>query len=289
MAELGTLPCPGCHTPLPPEASGCQICMRSRTKQEILRGYAKLRDDAARKRRRPFQLLAAFLLLGGGGKLIATYRGRLSSAAGKMGAAVGRWADNMRDPKNYAPQLAGTEAPKPPTRPGAPVAPEDALRAKLLPPDPPPAQVPTPAVATPGGPKPLAKHMWRVSGMVYDLATLRTVARSAVIFQRDGNEPVTATTDENGDYTIDLQKADGWDVSIKAPNRRQGGLLDADPSYRIRDADERRAVMEQMTNDDLSAARVEWKRAKSKVRLDLIVVPAHWTDIDQDLHRPPTR
>ena len=68
-----SLPCPGCHTPLPPEATGCQICMRGRTKQEIVRGYTKLREDKDRRRKRPWKILAALALLGGVGKLGLTY------------------------------------------------------------------------------------------------------------------------------------------------------------------------------------------------------------------------
>ena len=45
MSETNTLPCPGCHTPLSPEDTGCQVCMRQRTRQEIMRGYAKLREE----------------------------------------------------------------------------------------------------------------------------------------------------------------------------------------------------------------------------------------------------
>jgi hypothetical protein len=72
MAETFSLPCPACQTPLPPEATGCQICLRSRTKQEIMRGYAKLRDEKTRKRRRPYKILAAGALLGASGKLFNT-------------------------------------------------------------------------------------------------------------------------------------------------------------------------------------------------------------------------
>jgi hypothetical protein len=283
MAEKDSLPCPGCHTPLPPEATGCQICMRPRTRQEIMRGYAKLRDDKARKRRRPFQIMAALLLLGGAGWLAMTHGDRLASAAAAAGSAIGRWTDDMRDPSNYAAKAPPPPepAPAPPAAPGAAVAPESAMRAQLFPEDyqpPPAADAPAAArPARPAGPKPLAKNAWRVSGTVYDLASLDPVPGSKVTFLLDEKEPHAAATDESGAYEVDLPKGDGWTVHVIAPDRRRGQILDIDPSYRVRDADERRAVLENLTAGDLIPAPVGWKRSSSKVKLDLFAIPHRWT------------
>lgn len=284
MTEKDALPCPGCHTPLPPEATGCQICMRARTRQEIMRGYAKLRDDKARKRRRPFQILAAVLLLGGGGWLARTHGDRLTAAASEAGGAIARWADDMRNPSNYAMKTAPPPepAPQPPAAPGAPVAPESAMRSQLFPED---HQTPAPAVDAPAkaperpaGPKPLEKNAWRVSGTVYDLASLDPVPGAEVAFLLDEKEPRSAVTDENGAYEVDLPKGDGWTVHVIAPDRRRGQILDLDPSYRVRDADERRAVLENVTDGDLIPAPVGWKRSSSRVKLDLFAIPNRWTD-----------
>ena len=284
MPENDTLPCPGCPTPLPPEATGCQICMRARTRQEIMRGYAKLREDKARKRRRPFQLLAAVLLLGAGGWLFKTHGARLTAAASAAGGAIARWADDLRNPSHYAMQAAPKPEPKPepPPVPGAPVAPESAMRSQLFPED---YQPPAPAADAPAkpperrpaGPKPLAKNAWRVSGTVYDLASLKPVPGAEVTFLLDEKAPRSATTDENGSYEVDLPKGDGWTVHMVAPDRRGGQILDIDPSYRDRDADERRAVFENITDGDLIAAPVGWRRSPSKARLDLFAIPNRWT------------
>lgn len=283
MSEQDALPCPGCHTPLPPEATGCQICMRPRTRQEIMRGYAKLREDKARRRRRPFQILAAVLVLGGGGWLLKTHGGRLAAAASSAGAAIVRWADDLRNPSNYAMKQAPQAPPEPPAAPGAPVAPESAMRSRLFPEDSPPPSTPAadaPAKAPPAppaGPRPLAKNTWRVSGTVYDLATLEPVPGAEIAFLLDEKEPRRATTGEDGAYEVDLVKGDGWTVHVIAPDRRRGQVLDLDPSYRIRDADERRAVLENVTDGDLIPAPVSWPRARSKVVLDLFVIPSRWT------------
>lgn len=286
MTERDTLPCPGCHTPLPPEATGCQICMRPRTRQEIMRGYAKLRDDKARKRRRPFQIAAAVLVLAGGGWLIKEHGSALKAPLSSGASAVGHWADDMRNPSNYAsrkdPEPPATAEP---SEPGGPVAPQSALRSQLFPDDYAPAAAseggPGKAPAEkPAAPKPLMKNAWRVTGTVYDLATLEPIAGAKIVFLREEKEPVEETTDESGTYAADLVKGDGWTVALQAPDRRRGQILDLDPSYRVRDDDERRAVFDNVSVGDLAPAPVGWSGSTAKTRLDLFAVPHHWT------HRP---
>ena len=288
MQENESLPCPGCHTPLPPEATGCQICMRPRTRQEIMRGYAKIREDKARKRRRPFQILAALLLLGAAGWLIKNHGDQLSKAASAAGGAISRWVDDLRNPSNYAPKpqpQAPPADPQPPSAPGAPVEPERAMRAHLFPEDdpaPPPATPPADAPAPPpakstAGPKPLAKNAWRVSGTAWDLETLEPIRNAQITFLRDEKDALAARTDEDGTYEIDIPKGNGWNVHMIAPDRRRGQVLDIDPSYRVRDADERRAVIQNVTDGDLIPAPVEWDRSRSKVRLDLFAIPNRWS------------
>lgn len=288
MADKPTLPCAGCHTPLPPEATGCQICMRSRTKQEIMRGYALLRENAARKRRKPFKILASALMLGAAAWVYANYGGRIAAVVVPAIRAASAWADDLRNPSNYARKPsaavpAPAAAPVEPAEPGGPVEPEAALTSQLFPADPqtPPEalQPSAPAPArTPAPPRALEKNAWRVAGTVYDLATLEPVHGAAVTFLLNDQSPRKADTDENGRYELDLRKADGWTVSVDSRERRQGQVLDVDPPYRLRDADERRAALEAISDGDLGPASVEWKRSSSRVVLDLIVVPHRWTD-----------
>ena len=277
------LPCPGCHTPLPLEATGCQICMRSRTKQEIMRGYAKLREEKSRKQRLPFKILAIALILGGGGKLFLIYREKITSAAGIASGKINKWADDIRDPSQYA----GRKPAQSPDAdaPVAPVAPADPLRTQLFsdnskqPKGPASASGATPAAAAlPSAPKPLVKNAWRVTGTVYSLTTLAPVAKALVSFKHNGLPTVEETTDEQGAYEVDLDKRGGWSVSLKAPDYRRGQILDIDPPYRVRDADERRAAFDHLTDGDLIPIQVGWKRTSSRVRLDLVAAPQYWSD-----------
>jgi hypothetical protein len=85
------------------------------------------------------------------------------------------------------------------------------------------------------------------------------------------------TTDKKGIYEIDLPKKDGWTVGMEVMQGfryfRHGLLLDTDPSYRVLDEDERRALIEHTADADLFPVPVGWKRTDSKMRLDLIAVP----------------
>ncbi len=255
--------------------------MRSRTKQEIMRGYAKLREDKARKRRRPFQIIGAVLVLGAAGKLVVTYHAQMGKAASAASAKVAKWADDMRNPSNYAGRTEGAVPP-----PDAPVPLEGAYMNKVMTPDSPQAPAsPAPPQGRPGAvapapakPKPPSKNEWRVSGTVYDLGTLLPVPNAEISFIKNEKEAVTARTDEKGAYTVDLAKETGWTVSMKAPNHRRGQILDLDPPYRIRDTDERRAVLEHITDGDLTPAPVGWKRGESTPRLDIIALPLFWAD-----------
>ena len=286
-----SLPCPGCSTPLTPEATGCHICLRARTKQEIVRGYTLLRESSARRRRLPFKLAAAVLIAGAAGKLLWDHRGALDAAAVSARARSAAWYDQFTDPKNYAPHTAGSAEPSPPesksplATPIAVPAEHGAERPQASAPG--AAQASPDAKARPAGPKPpVAKNAWRVSGTVYDLSSLNPVPNADVTFSREGKDPVTARTDDRGAYEADLVKGDGWTVSARAPGGRdaqlaglgmgwrRGQILDVDPPYRERDADERQAAIDQISDGDLAPAPVGWKRSASKVRLDLVVVPA---------------
>lgn len=277
MADLDTLPCPGCHTPLPPEATGCQICMRVRTKQEIVRGYAKLREERARRKRRPYQIAAALLVVGGVARLSWLYRAPVASAVSEAASKVSRWADEMRDPKHYAPQLDSAEAPPPESEAVAPMRPPDPTPAPS--PEPAPAPAAGPAIPNePGTPEPPPENAWHVTGTVYDLATLAPVEGAGVTFLFKDDKPVSAVTDAKGGYAVYLPKAGGWTVGLASPMHRVGGVLDIDPPYRVRDADERRATHRYITDGDLTPSPVDWPVGRDEVKLDLVAVPHRWPE-----------
>lgn len=289
-----SLPCPGCGTPLPPEATGCQICMRARTKHEIVRGYAQLRESKARRRRLPLMVVVFALVAGTAIKFGWDFRAVIRTSAGAARTRAAAWYDRFTDPKNYAPRGAATaenvranappSTPPPPAPASSPAVRRDERPATAPPPSPPSSG--ETAASSPAVKPPVAKNAWRVSGIVYDLSSLDPVPNSEITFFGDYRKPVTTITGADGAYEVDLSKSDGWTVGVNAPDRRadkmggivpgwrRGQVLDVDPPYRVRDSDERQAAVDAISDGDLAPAAVGWKRSASNVRLDLVVVPA---------------
>src|SRR5579885_3207392 len=97
---MDQLPCPGCRTLLNMEDTSCPICLRPRSKYEITRAYAELREAKARARRRPFIVLAVLLAAGGAGREVYLRRAALSSAASSAYSRVSAFAARETDPRN---------------------------------------------------------------------------------------------------------------------------------------------------------------------------------------------
>jgi hypothetical protein len=172
----------------------------------------------------------------------------IKTAAVTARAAVGRWSEEMTDAKRYRDKPAeAVETPADPESSASPL------------PKPPPAD-----------------DVWRVSGMVYDLATLRPVPDANVLFIREGISSLHTMTDEAGRYEVDVLRGAGWAVSVQAANYRAGQIMDVDPPYRERDAEARRAAVEHLSEADLVPAPVDWSRKRSQVTLDLLTVPYAW-------------
>ena len=296
-----SLPCPGCSTPLPPEATGCQICMRARTKHEIMRGYAQLRESKARRRRLPVQIAVFVLVAGAAVKLGWDFRAVIRSSAESAKTRAAAWYDQFTDPKNYAPRGAETPVENAPAEAQKSISPlatqhsvppgllDDGPASRATAPSPSPRGTPAPPPAVK---PPVAKNAWRVSGVVYDLSSLEPVPDSEVTFSNDGREHVTAITGADGAYEVDLIKSDGWTVRMtslsgqkaqmagKGAGWRKGQMFDVDPPDRQRDSDERRAAIEALSDGDLAPAPVRWKRSASKVQLDLVAVPNAYSSRD---------
>lgn len=289
-AEKGMLPCPGCHTPLPPDATGCQICLRSRTKQEIVRGYAYLRAEEARRKALPFKIAGAALVIAVTAFLSWDNRGKILELASRAKAWTAKKYERFLDANSYVdkkaePLLPVTVNPAdlPRTDPRSPYNPKSrpsdapALEAfRGISPKPPPAPAAKDAAPEPKGPP--AKTDWRVSGSVYDLQTLKPVAEAEVKFLFHGEGPVIVTTDSEGRFEADLAKDDGWTVTLRSPRHKPGQIVDSEVPYRSRDADERRATQQNASDGDLSPAPLSFSRAKSRVRLDLVAVPENWVE-----------
>lgn len=287
-SEKGMLPCPGCHTPLPPDATGCQICLRSRTKQEIVRGYAYLRAEEKRRKALPFKVAGAAIVIALTAFFSWDNRGKILEWAERARRWTAKKYERFLDANSYVdkkkePDLPVTVNPAdlPKDDPRSPFSPNhkpaqqpvvEAFRGVSPPPP------PRPEPAPPAPKRAPAKTDWRVSGTVYDLATLEPVGDAEVVFLLHGRSPRTATTGGDGTYEADIPKDEGWTVTLRSGRHKPGQIVDADPPYRSRDADERRATQQNASEGDLSPAPVSFPRSKSRVTLNLVAVPETWPD-----------
>ena len=278
-----TLPCPGCHTELTPEATGCHICMRARTKQEIVRGYAKLREEQARRKRRPFQIMATVLVVGAGSWLVVRFQVPLMTVARSGKARAAAWFDRFTDTNTYAPEKA-TETASETTPPVAPVT-----KSPFAPVLTPPAELElrnarpaAPIVAAPATPlipakPPVPKNSWVVTGTVYDVDNLEPAKNATISFTRDTLPKVVVKTDDNGEYEAVLAKGEGWTALVEVRNRRRGQVADLEPPYRTRDEDERRAAFDHISDGDLAPAAVAGNLKSAKVHMDFVTFPNYWS------------
>ncbi|MBI4678634.1 MAG: hypothetical protein HY748_13735 [Elusimicrobia bacterium] len=89
--------CPGCNCELDPGAAACPICLRPRSRQEILAGYNLIKEDAAARRRRPFVIVACVLAVGAAGHgLRRLSQDRLVSRA-KAERTIAHGRDDLMD------------------------------------------------------------------------------------------------------------------------------------------------------------------------------------------------
>ncbi|MBI3551899.1 MAG: carboxypeptidase regulatory-like domain-containing protein [Elusimicrobia bacterium] len=210
--------CPACHTELDPSNTQCPVCLRPRSRHEMMQSLQAAKKEDEWRRKKPLYVAGAVLLVVAGGlaavklkRLIPTPPAQTDrpSPPAQSTAAV------VTAPLSRTPQEIPTER----TRPV-----------------PPPAPAPRPAPApTPEEPPPPAE--WTVSGSVYDLLTLRPAAGARLNFEnRASGEVFKAKTDAGGHYRVRLPKLieGGYWVVVSAKGYRGDYLEEASPPYTSR-------------------------------------------------------
>lgn len=227
MAE--TIPCPGCGTALNLSDTGCPICLRGRSPQEITRTYARLREQQAKRRRRPFVALGVAAAVGLVGYLVAGHRDALAGLYRRAAAGFSKFYDDNSDAAHIAPNYHADEPAPAPTPSAAPaVAPPAAAPAPLPPPPiPAPARKPeTPAPRAEASEPPLPpvpSGGWALHGRVFDLKTLQPVANAQLVVKIGDVNFSGTTADGNGFYAIILTRL--------ASDNQGYGLEATDPRY----------------------------------------------------------
>ena len=274
---MTTVPCPGCSAPLELAQEVCPSCRRPRNADEIELGRREAAASYERRKALPLKLLGYATLLAAVAALYVN-RTSLLAHAGRLRAGFDAELEKASDPAGLSPrptetavaamEQARAEAAATPTAtPAAPAAT--------------PAASPLPAAAALAEPPPTPdappNNMRRFYGVVYDLATLRPVARASVrISHKRGAALTTAITSPAGHYSVDVYLDDlerGVVMSASAVGYREGQLEESGAPYRERPLDSREKTAEETADADLSALLLPGGDSRA-VPLDLVLLPS---------------
>ncbi|MEQ1920379.1 MAG: carboxypeptidase-like regulatory domain-containing protein [Elusimicrobiota bacterium] len=279
-----TVSCPGCSKPLSLAEEVCPHCRRPRDENEIEKGHEDARQEAIRLKDRPRRILVRVTAA-------AAVAGALTLAWSSRDAAAVRfqaaWTDfnvevqRARDPLSHAkpqttadPSLlsdvaASLSNPENPVNPAKPANPAPVAVHVAPPVETPDATPPAPP------PAPMQDMECMVYGVVYDLATKKSVAHARIIFRTADSATQEAVTNENGHYFIPLRKNPGFltTAMIEARGYRRGLLEDKDPPFRERSFEDRVAVMDETLDSDLDPVPIRYPPRARLISLDLVLVP----------------
>lgn len=244
MGEELTVPCRGCGTALDPAALSCYVCMRSRTRKELLDDLKGNRREQAARRSRPKLLLLLFFVAAG----VAYEWPAIRRALRPTGPASGTVAPAASSPMPAA-------APRP--------TPGQAVRTT---PVPRPRTTFAPEAPTPG--------RWPASGRVYDLFSLAPVAAAKLVFaDRDTGAKARATTDQKGRYRLSLAASEaGYALDVRHPRYRPGYLEEAEPPLSTRSSGRREEAAYEAAQSAVLHVPI-LAGDDGSVRYDIVLIP----------------
>ncbi len=208
--------CPACHAEMGPNDGQCPICLRPRSRRELMESLNKDRRDEDARRRKPYQILGAIVLV-----LALGYGFKQAQRMGFLKSAP--------PPEPPKPQAA---APAPAPAPSIP-----SIMANQATSTPAPAVTPAyngPKSSTAAAPAEEAPADWLVNGAVYDLISLKPAAGARLVFENHfSGEQFKAKCDARGRYKVHLPKLTdgGYAVSVSAKGYRGDYLEEGSPPF----------------------------------------------------------
>lgn len=274
--------------------TSCPICLRPRSKYEITRAYAQMREDATRRRRRPFLVAGWLLAAGGAGYALWFFREPLGTAVAAARARAARFADDSMDARKLAGRPSAAAPASEPAAAPASFDPEKPLSAPVTSssvavaaaaPAPVPAQGAVMPARRPVGPVRLEDlhvpvinpaNQWIMYGRAYDLVSLKPATGVQLMFQ-SGESGVTATasTDDEGRYAAVLPRLqEGSLAALSADPRFVPTILcEPDIPYGTLSADERRSLVRGAQDGDARPAVLSDPAGEESLRRDLYLAP----------------
>ena len=277
-----TVPCPGCAAPMGLDQEVCPACRRPRDEQEIQRGRDLLRENAEKRRRRPF-LAARWALVVAALVLAFRQRQFLFGLTAGLRDEVHQEIKNVENPplpKGTAPKTAmGAAAIA--MLGGPPSAKARAQPAETEASAPPASSSTPPKIAVrPKEPKEPGNGYLRLYGVVFDLKSLRPIANATVNLGLAGGDgshnEYVRLTDGDGAYQIDFIPFTvdaSASVTVSADGYRDGQIEDPEGSYLRRPLKERLELIAEFTPTDLESVPLRYRSTDTIIPLDMALVP----------------
>jgi hypothetical protein len=205
--------------------------MRPRYRPEIMRGIIEMRQAPVRIRRRILRGLALAAALIVGGPLGWRHRAALGAHYRAAKSFAVTWLGLDQEPSKKPAPASGAQ-------PAAPAPASEA--ASLVTALPAPAPAPASAFSAQGSSatapvKPPPSDHWALRGLVYDLYTLKPVAKAELTFASRGTgERLRARTDREGHFSLRLSKVSsgGYDIAVRHPRYLDNYLEENEPPYK---------------------------------------------------------
>jgi hypothetical protein len=224
--------CSGCGAQIEPTANACPICLRPRSRPEIMRGIIELKQGPVRRRRALLRAIAALGLAVGAVLAVWDQRARLAPHVRAFKSFAVTWLGLDQYPFKTAPEPAAPQS-----------APPAAEAPSLVAAPPPSAALPAEAdISTAAAGQPARPDYWALRGHIYDLYSLKPVAQAALTFtSRATGEVLSSRTNAAGDFSLRLPRIaeGGYDITVRHPRYLDNFLEENSPPYKTMSPDRR--------------------------------------------------
>jgi hypothetical protein len=260
-----TVTCPGCQSELDPSNTNCPVCLRPRSRKEIMAGLSGTRRPPPMRWGRILLAVVVIGALGFGGLQLWQMKPLPEPPAP---AAVVKPAG----PADAAPSSPQAE-PQPSDgapRPTVSVAPQAGSSAPQA-----PEPAPEPRSRRRAAPKPKPEG-WRVEGQVYDLFSLKPLPGTRIVFQdKNTGDAHTAASDAKGRYVVYLPKVreGGYEVTVSRKGYSDSYFEEMAPPYRSQSIARRREAAEQLSESAMLHVPLLPEFYSDTVPYDLILFP----------------
>ncbi|MBI5240993.1 MAG: carboxypeptidase regulatory-like domain-containing protein [Elusimicrobia bacterium] len=271
---MGWVKCQGCGAQIDPSATSCPVCLRPRSRPEIMRGIIELQKGPLRRRRSVLRVFLALGCLAGVALTVWNERAWMAPHYRAYRSFFVTWLGLDQypfTPDNKAAQPAGQAA--------ASAPPSEAPSLVTAPPPTAPMPEPVaepPKTSTTAAGAPASPDHWALRGLVYDLYTLKPVAKAELTFtSRATGKALRSRTDGKGDFTLRLPRLTegGYDITVRHPRYLDNFLEEYDPPYKTMSPERRQHFGAMFLQSEVLHVPYLPSPDEDRPHLDMVLMP----------------